>query len=103
MECIDRILDFYKDKELLDTDLGKVQIGKVLVRLMQLLEEDSMNMDHVKNCLILLINLFFDIEAPDHYHNKGKSSQELPETEKTELLEVLRAEFSQNMNNHCSN
>ncbi len=51
-------------------------------------EKDSIR---VRNCLILLINLFTGISEIDHYNLKGKGSIELSKIEKNEMYEAIKA------------
>ncbi len=94
MECYDIILKMYRDNESVDepSRVLDVKTSKCLINLMKKLDktEDKTN---VKNCIILLINLFFDIEFPDHYHTKGKDLESLSAREKESLYKMLKAEF----------
>ena len=98
MDCLDKILNFYKNKETEEIHNIKIRLGKILIKLMDDLK-DPINLIRVQNCLILLINLFFDIENPDHYHLQGKSRNELTEDELNKINELLKLELnSMNLN-----
>ena len=90
MDCIDNILDFYNNK---DTEELQIRLGKILIKLMDDLKNPK-NLDCVRSCLILLINLFFDIESPDHYHLQGKSSSELTKDELDKVNDLLIKELN---------
>ena len=93
MDCLDKILDFYNNRDTEELRNIRVRLGKILIKLMDDLK-DPVNLDRVQNCLILLINLFFDIESPDHYHRQGKSSKELTKDELDKLNELLLKELN---------
>ncbi len=93
MDCLDKILDFYAHKDSEELRNIRVRLGKILIKLMDDLKNPN-NLDRVQNCLILLINLFFDIESPDHYHLQGKSSKELTKDELDKLNELLIKELN---------
>ena len=97
--CIDRILEFYENQSLINTPQGRIWLSKVILRLMRELDERRSNLLEVRNCLILLLNLFTTIEAPDHYHNKGKSIEELTEKEKRKLFGLLKSEINKDLCN----
>ncbi len=84
-DCLDEILDIYGNSE--------VNRYKILISLMKDLDKELSNAIRVRNCLLLLINLFFNPESPDYAYNKGKSPPELSQYEKHEMLELLRCEF----------
>lgn len=98
-DCFDQILKFYrdiKDKE----QFGEINQekwllnSKYLVKLMKHLDKSVDNYERVKNCLLFLMNLCFDIDQPDHYHTKGKSPKELSEQEKQNYKGLLKTECS---------
>ena len=93
MDCLDKILDFYNNRDAEELRNIRVRLGKILIKLMDDLKNPN-NLDRVQNCLILLINLFFDIESPDHYHLQGKSSKELTKDELDKLNELLIKELN---------
>ena len=97
--CIDRILQFYEDKSLVNTPQGRIWLSQVLIRLMKELDEGQSNFLEVRNCLILLLNLFTNIKAPDHYHTKGKSIEDLTEKEKRQLFSLLKSEINKDLCN----
>jgi len=93
MDCLDKILDFYNNRDTEELRNIRIRLGKILIKLMDDLKSPG-NLERVQNCLILLINLFFDIEYPDHYHLQGKSSKELTKDELDRLNELLLKEFN---------
>ncbi|MFW9828664.1 MAG: hypothetical protein ACFFEY_13815 [Candidatus Thorarchaeota archaeon] len=84
-DCLDKILDIYENSE--------VKRYEILISLMKDLDKELSNTIRVRNCLLLLINLFFNPDSPDYAYNKGKSPPELSQNEKHEMLELLRCEF----------
>ena len=99
MNCIDKILEFYEDAEMINSIRGKIWFSQILVRLMTDLDSGLTNHLEVRNCLILLLNLASNVDAPDHYHSKGKDSDELSDNEKQHLYEMLQAELTREINN----
>ena len=97
MDCIDRILEFYDKKNSHELRDIKIRLGQILIKLMYDLGNPQ-NLGLVQNCLILLINLFFDIEPPDHYHLQGKSRSELSEDELNKVNELLKNSLINNLN-----
>jgi hypothetical protein len=98
MNCLNEILDYYQNKGTLKSQATKTWISHILINLMGNLEEDNpKNYLKVRNCLILLINLFFNIEHPDHYHSVGTSVQKISNKERKEVIEILKSEFI-----HCN-
>lgn len=95
MDCYDEILEYYHKKE-----AGKSSqplekcFSRFLVRLMKDLEAGKSILD-IRNCLILLLNLFF-VDYPDYFHKKGKDIDALSAAEKNELFGLLRTEFVRN-------
>jgi len=94
MDCIDKILNFYNHKDDQKEQEIKVKIGKVLIELMEDLKEPDRNYLRIKNCLILLINLFFDVESVDRFHLQGKSRDDLSKEETETLSELLKSEVN---------
>ncbi|MFX1391240.1 MAG: hypothetical protein ACFE9Z_14335 [Promethearchaeota archaeon] len=85
-DCLDKILDIYENSE--------VKRYHFLITLMKDLDREISNAIRIRNCLILLVNLFFNPDSPDYAYNKGKSTRQLSQTEKHEMLELLRCEFN---------
>jgi hypothetical protein len=95
MDCLDEILIYYENKETNRSRAIKTWIGHILVDLMGVLEEDNpKNYLRVRNCLLLLVNLFFDVEHPDHYHSQGISVHEITEKERIKFIEILKSEIT---------
>jgi len=93
-DCINQILDFYKSTDTSSEGNQESQIAKIwsintLSRLMEGLNNENDYL-RVKNCLILVINLFFDLESPDILCNKGKSSKCLSNTERSSMCDSLK-------------
>ena len=95
MDCYDKILSYYEQHEDLASDSSRVWLHKFLVKLMH---EFNKAPDYlrVRNCLILLVNLFFNIEFPDHYHNKGDEPEKLRQEDRDLYLQLLRQEIDEN-------
>ena len=85
-DCFDKILKASTNSE--------VSKYKILIELMKDLENEISNALRVRNCLLFLINLCFEREHPDYVYSKGKKPNKLSEVEKSEMLELLRAEFN---------
>lgn len=95
MDCLDKILIYYENKETNRSRAINAWIGHILVDLMGALEEDNpKNYLRVRNCLLLLVNLFFDVEHPDHYHSQGISVHEITEKERIKFIEILKSEIT---------
>ena len=94
MNCLDEILNYYKKKETRQSQAIYTWINHFLINLMGDLEEENpRNYLKVRNCLIVLINLFFETEYPDHYHLIGVPIQEIPKNEKMKCIEILKSEI----------
>ena len=96
MDCINQILSFYNDtasKENQDSQEVRIWSLNTLRRLMETLNSEK---DHlrVKNCLLLILNLFFDLDSPDNLSNKGKSSKELSNAERRQMCDLLKMELN---------
>jgi hypothetical protein len=96
MDCINQILSFYNDtasKENQDSQEVKVWSLNTLRRLMETLNSEK---DHlrVKNCLLLVLNLFFDLDSPDNLSTKGKSAKELSSAERRQMCDLLKMELN---------
>jgi len=63
-DCIKKILEIYDNSE--DTKYF------ILIKLMRDLKENSSNILKIRDCLLLLINLSFDLGCPDNFNKKGK-------------------------------
>lgn len=94
MSCINQILEFYYNEgqyEDLNSDSVQIWFSNMLRELTSekfIRENDSLN---VRNCLILLINLFTGISEIDHYNIKGKGFFELSNKEKNKMNEAIKA------------
>jgi len=85
-DCFDKILEIYESNE--------VMRYKALINLMKDLDKEISNAIYVRNCLILLVNLFFNPESPDFSYNRGKTPRELSKEELYEMHELLRCEIT---------
>jgi hypothetical protein len=74
-------------------DMKKIWLSKLLVKLMTSFNNNQTDELNLKNCLILLVNLFSDNYGPDHYCSSGKDVNNLPSNEKSRFKEILTAEF----------
>ena len=91
MSCYDEILDFYQDKSR-STVSTQLWLDGYLIKLMNILST-SQNPKYVKNCIIVMLSLFKD-SVPDHYHTRGKSTEELKSSEKKYLYRALELELN---------
>jgi hypothetical protein len=100
MDCVNQILEFYnrnvKTEEFNPDGMNKVWLSKLLIKLMISFEEKQMDKLNLKNCLILLVNLYSNFYGPDHYCTRGKNAQELPKEEKESYKDLLFGEFINN-------
>lgn len=87
MTCYDEILSKY---ETLEGENASTWSAKYLISLMNELSKNKGNKEQIRNCLILLINLFLN-DSADHYNSRGKSSIELNAMER-EILKTLLSE-----------
>jgi len=95
MDCLDEILIYYENRESHKSRAIKTWISHILVDLMRDLEgDDPHNYLRVRNCLLLLVNLFFDIESPDHYHSQGIPIHQITEKDKIKFIEILKSEIT---------
>jgi len=95
MDCLDEILIYYENIESHRSRANKTWISHILVDLMRNLEDKSpKNNLRVRNCLLLLVNLFFDVEHPDHYHSLGIPIHQISEQERIKFVEILKSEIT---------
>jgi hypothetical protein len=97
MDCIGQILDFYNrnitGEHVNPVDMNKIWLSKLLIKLMTSFNESRTDELNLKNCLILLVNLFSDSYGPDHYCSSGKDVNDLPPEERNALKDMLTTEF----------
>jgi hypothetical protein len=102
MDCVANILDFYNRKsEDMEDDiynLSKVWLSNLLIKVMKNFNGDKRNDLELRNCLILLVNLFSNNDCPDLYNKKGIDTQELKRSDKSLFTEILKSEFLNNLN-----
>ncbi|TXT62500.1 MAG: hypothetical protein BAJALOKI1v1_920009 [Promethearchaeota archaeon] len=95
-DCIDKILDYYNEHQeevQFDVDGEKwIHNSECLMKLMNQLDKNMENYNKIKNCLILLINLCFDVEDADLYQGRGKSAKDLTVSEKQNYKTLLKEE-----------
>jgi hypothetical protein len=100
MDCVENILDFYnrksKDEEIGLSQFNKVWLSNLLIKFMHNFNSGRTNDLELKNCLILLVNLFSNNDSPDNYNHRGKNTQELGEKERGDYKEILKSEFLNN-------
>ncbi|MFX1410233.1 MAG: hypothetical protein ACFFA6_07765 [Promethearchaeota archaeon] len=85
-DCIKKILEIYDNSE--------VTKYFILIKLMRDLKENSSNILKIRDCLLLLINLCFDLGCPDDFNNKGKIVRQLSEKEKSQMCKILKIELN---------
>ncbi|MFX1273569.1 MAG: hypothetical protein ACFFBP_14890 [Promethearchaeota archaeon] len=93
MNCINKILEFYYEKgrvKDLNSDSVKIWYSNMLRTLTSQNLTNEKDYLRVKNCLILLINLFSGIDDIDHYNLKGKGYLELSKLERNKMNEAIR-------------
>ena len=98
MDCLTRVLEFYDKKEkegLNQSDLNRLWLSNLLIKIMSKFNGNS-NSSELRNCLILLVNLFDNNNGADHYTNKGKSLKELSQGEKSTFKQIMAEELMNN-------
>jgi len=96
MDCLTRVLEFYDKKEkegLEQSDLNRLWLSNLLIKVMSNFNGNS-NISELRNCLILLVNLFDNNNGADHYNNKGKTIDDLNQGEKTSFKEIMKRELN---------
>ena len=95
MDCISQILEFYNmsisEENHSPDDMNKVWLSKLLIKLMQHFNEGQLDDLNLRNCLILLVNLFSDTYGPDHYCRSGKNVRDLPPEDSRRERKIRRA------------
>ncbi|MFX1340112.1 MAG: hypothetical protein ACFFDK_15985 [Promethearchaeota archaeon] len=95
MDCLDEILIYYENRENQKSRAIKIWINHILVDLMGDLEEKNPeNYLRVRNCLLLLVNLFFDIDYPDRYHSQGVPIHKITKKERIKYIDILKSEIN---------
>ncbi len=90
IEPFNQILELYKEVEQ-DPSKRVRLMGKSFIELMSLADNSEYN-EVIKNGLILIQALFED-KAPDMYHSKGCSFDQLDIKDKCVVLDILKKEF----------
>jgi hypothetical protein len=100
MDCVSQVLEFYNSKvctkEIEDRDKKSLYLSKLLIRVMSCFSEERINSSELRNCLLILVNLFSNVPGPDNYCSRGKNAQNLPIEEKVHFKEILLGEFGNN-------
>jgi hypothetical protein len=86
VDCLDEVLKVYES--------GEIAKYFALIEIMNKKGKDFSNSLKIRNCLLLLINLCFEIKNPDYLFNKGKLKDDLSEHEKSQFFEILKCEFN---------
>lgn len=93
MDCIDRLLKAYHKTENTSPDETEEKASQIIVKIMNKFQEHN-DSEYVKNCLLLMINLFYNKDNPDYIHSQGKEVDDISPEEKSLLVETLKTEFS---------
>ena len=100
MDCVSQVLEFYNNKvcsrEIEDRDKKSLYLSKLLIRVMGCFSEERIDSSELRNCLLILVNLFSNVPGPDNYCSRGKSAHTLPIEEKIHFKEILLDEFRNN-------
>ena len=94
MSCINQILEFYYNEgqyKDLNSNSVKIWFSNMVRKLTSEKITEEKESLLVRNCLILLINLFSGITEIDHYNFKGKGFLELSKLEKNMMDEAIKA------------
>ncbi len=93
MNCYDEILAFYYDSAR-SRDSTTLWTSRFLIKLASSsFKSASFSQNQLKNCIIFLLNLFYN-ENADEYSGRGKALEELNDEEKEVLLSLLKSEVS---------
>ncbi|MBY9007319.1 MAG: hypothetical protein KGD63_11235 [Candidatus Lokiarchaeota archaeon] len=96
-DCYDRILNLYherlEDNYFEISDETWVLNSNYLRELVNKLDKKINNYEKIKDCLLLLINLCFGVQKPNHYGKQGKSSNNLTNSEKENYRTLLKEEM----------
>lgn len=100
MDCVSQILEFYNSKvttkEIENRDKKSLWLSVLLIRVMTNFAEERIDDSELRNCLVVLVNLFSNVPSPYNYYNKGINPQDLPNEEKNHYKEILLGEFANN-------
>ncbi|MGV9204355.1 MAG: hypothetical protein ACOC44_10110 [Promethearchaeia archaeon] len=94
MDCYDRILTTYKQRANIGSEYFNIWKSKALIKLMSNLRENKSETLKIKNCLIVLINLLYNVNSPDYCTEIGKDKNQLTKEEKKNLEKLLKQEFN---------
>lgn len=93
LDCVDQIMDFYNKKNTINVNKLKIWLSNALIKLMKKMHKDR-DLLNIRNCLLLLINLFFEDDGhADYLENKGLQTADLTGEERTVLCDILKKEF----------
>ena len=97
MDCVNQILDFYNSKastkEIQNRDKKSLWLSKLLIRIMSNFAEEKLDDLELRDCLVVLVNLFSNVPTPYNYCNTGINPQDLSIEEKIHYKELLQDEF----------
>ena len=94
MSCINQILEFYYNEgqyKDFNSNSIKIWFSNMVRKLTSEKIKGEKESLQVRNCLILLINLFSGISEIDHYNLKGKEFINLSKIEKNMMDEAIKA------------
>ena len=91
MDCYDEILSIYNNNKTISDLSIEYRVNYYYIKLMRSYLKDR-NILLIKNCLILLLNLFV-IKTPDFSFNIGKPINKLTKVEKIKFLDLMKSEF----------
>lgn len=93
MDCIDKLLRAYNKTEKASPDETEEKASQIIVKIMNKFQKHN-DSEYVKNCLLLLINLFYNEDNPDYIHHQGKKVEDISPEEKSLLIKTLKTEFT---------
>ena len=100
MDCVNQILDFYNSKastkEIENRDKKSLWLSKLLIRIMNNFAQEKLDDLELRDCLLVLVNLFSNVPNPYSYCNTGIKPQDLSFEEKIRYKEMLLSEFRNN-------
>ena len=100
MDCVNQILDFYNSKastkEIENRDKKSLWLSKLLIRIMNNFAQKKLDDLELRDCLLVLVNLFSNVPSPYNYSNTGINPQDLSFEEKLRYKEILSEECRNN-------
>ena len=94
MSCINQILDFYHNHgsgKTLESEEIKVWFSNSLRELMEIEINKKKDYLKIRNCILLMLNLFSGNENADRYNTFGKNACNLDKKERKDMCNSLKS------------